>query len=201
MIFHCFIHKMNEVDTNMVKYFIEKRSPLTREICSGEYDCQSAITGGITWSVLDLPLTMGSMNGIEVAKVLVTFGKIDCITGGAPNANKYDVVPMFQEYWLSGTNYYIRWLCKEYLSDDQRREFVNQVVECITSMNQRLERWIHKRRIPSHAMLTCGHQETIKLLLQRDSNLLKEKNSTGKTALYMAAEDGDLESVEILLEL
>ena len=197
MICHCLVqHK--EADANMVKYFIEKGAPLSRQISTLEDDGQDG-TSRLGWRVLDLSLTMCS--GIEVAKVLVEIGRLDPINGSTPRSSQFDVAPMFQEYWHRGTNHYIRWLCNEYLSGDQRRQFVDRVVECITSMNQELQRWIYKRRTPSHAMLTCGHQETIKLLLQRDSDLLSEKNSTGKTALHMAAEDGDLESVKILLEL
>ena len=191
------------VDTNMVEYFIEKGAPLGRQIRTLEYDDQ-ALKATIRWSALDLPLTVSgcSMSGIEVAKVLVKGDKIDCITGGAAGVNTYDVVPMFQEYWHHGTNYYIRWLCNEYVSNDKRRGFVDRVAKFIASMKQQTpKRWEYKRRTPSHAMLTCGHQKTIKLLLRKDSTLLSEKNSTGKTALHMAAEDGDLESVKILLEL
>lgn len=208
MIFHCFVQHLEnaELDTTMVRYLIEKGSPLSREICNFEVDGQN-VRFGLSWSVLDLPLTMKSMNGFEVAKVLVEVGRIDPITGGTPRGETYNVVPMFQEYCFNGTNNYIRWLCKEHLPDDKRSEFVDRVLTSIIAMkrNKRFTTWIYEGRTPSHAILTCRHPETVTLLVQKgtenNEDLLSEKNSTGKTVLHMVAEDGDLESVKILLEL
>ena len=208
MIFHCFVHHFEnaELDTTMVRYLIEEGSPLSREICNLEVDGQN-VRAGLSWSILDLPLTMKNMNGFEVAKVLVEVGYIDPITGGTPRGETYNIVPMFQEYCFNGTNNYIRWLCKEHLPADKRSKFVDRVLRSIVSMkrNEQFTTWIYERKTPSHAILTCWHPETIALLVQKgkeqNEDLLSEKNSTGKTALHMAAEDGDLESVEILLQL
>ena len=207
MMFHCFVQNA-ELDTTMVKYFIEKGSPesLSREIVNLEVDGQN-VRPGFSWSALDLPLTMNSVNGFEIAKVLVEVGQIDPITGGTPRGETYNVVPMFQEYCYSGTNNYIRWLCMEHVDDQQREEFVNRVLNTISSMkkNEGFTTWKYERRTPSHAILTCRHQKTVVLVVERakeqGEDLLGEKNSTGKTALHMAAEDGDLESVQILLQL
>ena len=69
MIYLCLVQN-KDVDTNMVKYFIEKRAPLSRQIYTSEYDGQTH-KATITWSALDLPLTVCDPSGIEVAKVLV----------------------------------------------------------------------------------------------------------------------------------
>lgn len=205
MILHCLVRNV-EVDTTMVDLFIEKGSPLSRTISSIEVDGQDTSTGYI-WSLLDLPLTMTTMNGFEVAKVLVERGKVDPITGGTPTGETFDVVPMFQEYCFAGTNNYICWLCKEHIPNHKRGEFVYQVLKCITSMKKHegFSAWVYERRTPSHAILTSRHQETVALLVQKgkeqDEDVLTETNSTGKTALHMAAENGDLESVKILLQL
>ena len=202
MILHCVLQNV-EVDAAMVQYFIEKDSPLDSEIYTFE------VGGNSTYStsLLDLPLEMTTANGFEVAKVLVESGKVDPITGGSPRGEKFNAVPMFEEYFFNGTNSYIRWLCKEHIPNSKRGEFVNRVLKCITSMKKHefFTTWIYRQRTPSHAILTSQHQETIALLVQKGKeqgeNFLTETNSTGKTALHMAAENGDLESVEILLQL
>lgn len=205
MIFHCLVRNV-EVDTTMVDLFIEKGSPLSRTISSLEVDGQD-IRSGLTWSLLDLPLTMTATNGFEVAKVLVEHSRVDPITGGTPTGEAFNVVPMFQEYCHAGTNIYIRWLCKEHVPNHKRGEFVDRVLKCITSMkkNRDFSTWVYARRTPSHAILMSRHQETVALLVQKgkeqDEDFLTETNSTGKTALHMAAENGDLESVKILLQL
>ena len=205
MIYHCIVQNV-ELDPTMVQYFIAKNSPLDREIWNHEFDGQS-VGGGYAWSVLDLPLTMTTGNGFEIAKVLVEVGKVDPITGGTPRGEKHNVVPMFEEYHFKGTNNYIRWLCKEYIPKHTREEFVNRVLKCITSMkkDEDFTTWEYEQRTPSHAILTSGHEETITLLVQKGKeqgeNFLTETNSIGKTALHIAAENGDLESVQILLKL
>ena len=192
----------------MVKYFIEKgsHSILSREIAT--YEARSKHQSrGILMSLLDLILKMEDSNGFEIAKVLVEVGEIDPITGGAPEGENYSVVPMFQEYCFNGTNNYIRWLCKEHVPDEKRNEFADRVLRSIIAMKRHwgFTHWIYQKRTPSHAILTCGHQGTITLLVQKGKELgedfLSDKTSTGKTALHMAAESGDLESVKILLQM
>jgi len=97
-------------------------------MCNLEVDGEN-VRSGFSWCMLDLPLTMKSINGFEVAKVLVEVGRIDPITGGTPRGETYIVVPMFQEYCFNGTNNYICWLCKEHLPDDKRSTFV---VACVS---------------------------------------------------------------------
>ena len=65
--------------------------------------------------------------------------------------------------------------------------------------------WISQRRSPAHAVLNSGNEEIIKLLVQsgKDDNLdlLAEQSSNGRTALHIAAENGDYISTKALLEL
>ena len=204
MMVHCLVQNV-KVDTSMVQYLIEKNSPLSREI-DLELDGPYARHGS-SWSLLDLSLTMTIENGFEVVKVLVESGKVDPITGGSPGGEAFRIFPIFQEYWFHDTNYYIRWLCKKQMPIQERRKFVYRVLKCITAMrsNVYFTSWIDKQRTPSHAILTSQHWETTALLVQKGKeqgeNFLTETNSTGKTALHMAAESGDLKSVKILLQL
>ena len=205
MIFHCFVQNV-EIDTSMVQCFIEKGSPLSRTITNLEVDGQG-VRVGCSWSLLDLPLTVTAVNGFEVAKVLVEFGKVDPITGSSPSGEAFEIVPMFQEYCFNGSNRYIRWLCKDHIPNHKRKEFVDRVLKCITAMknNPFFTTWIYEQRTPSHAILTSQHQETVALLVQKGKeqgeDFLAETNSIGKTALHMAAENGDEKSVKILLQL
>ena len=205
MMLHCVVQNV-EINTAMIKYLIEKVSPLCRLVSIFEVD-GPRVTPGWEFSLLDLPLMTTTANGFEAAKVLVEFGKVDPITGDSPRGETFNVVPMFQEYWLFGTNNYIRWLFKDHIPNHKREEFVDRVLKCITAMKQhpKFKSWMYKRRTPSHAILTSGHQETVALLVQKGKeegeDFLTETNSIGKTALHMAAENGDLESVEILLQL
>ena len=207
MLFHCLVQNV-KMHTTMVHYFTEKGSPLSRTICNLETDDQNAHPG-FTWSLLDVPLTMAGMNGFECAKMLVETGKVDPITGGAKDGEKFSVVPMFQEYCYIGTNNYVRWLSCEHIPSHKRgvSEFVDRVFKCIIAMkrNRHFTTWVYKRRTPSHAILMSRHQETITLLVQKGKgqqvDFLEERNSVGRTALHEAAENGDLASVEILLQL
>ena len=198
MMLHC--HAQNhplKLDVNMVRLFIEKGTPLNWEI---ENHFKDAVTNVYSWSALDLPLTM---NNIDLAKVLVEEGKIDPITGGCPRGEEFNVIPMFQEYCFHGTNEFISWVCNDHLPQHKRNEFTDRVLSCIESMKSHkyFKVWVFQRRTPAHAMLTCGHRETIELMVHKNKALLVDKNSTGKTALHMAAEEGDVCSVEVLLDL
>ena len=205
MLFHCFVQEV-DLHITMVQYFIKKRSPLSRTIYNYEVSGED-ITPAFKWSLLDLPLTMPGRNGLEVAKMLVELGKVDPITGGTPDGESFAVVPMFQEYCYIGTNNYIYWLFNEHIPSHERVEFVDRVLMCITSMknHRQFTIWTYEQRTPSHGILTSRHQEAIALLVekgkQQGEEFLKETNSTGKTALHMAAKDGDLESVKFLLQL
>ena len=63
------------------------------------------------------------------------------------------------------------------------------------------------RRSPTHALFTTHHEATIKRLVEcgidefDGLDLLDERNCTGKTALHVAAENNDVESVHLLLQL
>ena len=198
MMLHC--HAQNhqlKLDVKMVHLFIDKGTPLNKIIKNVFEDVESE---SYSWSALDLLLTM---NNIDLAKVLVEEGKIDPITGGCPRGEKFNVVPMFQEYCFHGTNEFISWVCNDHLPQHMRNEFTDRVLSCIESMksHKHFEKWVFQRRTPAHAMLTCGHRETIELMVDKNRALLIDENSTGKTALHVAAEEGDIHSMKVLLDL
>ena len=51
----------------------------------------------------------------------------------------------------------------------------------------------------THAILLSGHEETISCLLNKKPELLNECDPFKRTALHIAADEGDLQSVKILL--
>ena len=205
MMLHCLIqHLYDELDVDMLRYFIKNGAALRGQISAGHGDVGGT---GVSYGLLDLPL---SINRVDCAIVLVEAG-VDRIDGGCPGGEKFDVVPMFQEYCSHGTNKFIRWMFNEYLlhhPEIDHSEFAHQLIRSIINMNARNESegwWSSQRRSPAHAVLTSGNQEMIKLLVEigKDEglDLLTEKSATGSTALHIAAQNDDDESAHILLQL
>ena len=203
MMVHCLIqHQYGKLDGNMLEYFITKGALLNGEICT-IHPCDDS---GFAYGLLDLPL---KMNRVDCAKMLVRKG-VDPISGGSPRGEEFDVVPLFQEYFDHGTNNFIQWVFNDYLCDLQYpkydlNEFANRITKSICNMNSKNSRWLSQRRSPAHSVLTSGNEEIIKLLVQsgeeQNLDLLAEQSSNGRTALHIAAENGDYISTKALLEL
>ena len=162
----------------------------------------------MNYVMLDLPL---SIKRVDCAKVLVEAG-VDLLSGGCPSDAKvkgemFDVVPMFQEYLDHGTNEFIRWAFNEYIPQHPEVD-LKQIIHSLINMKEKDKKscfWQSVQRTPAHAILTSHHEETIKQLVQcgkeNGLDLLAERSCTGKTALHVAAEENDVESVQILLQL
>ena len=206
MMVHCLIqNKCDQLSVTMLEYFIQKGAELSGNIATRHFGLAHNDTGGVKYGVLDLPL---SMQRVDCAKVLVEKG-VHVLTGGCPKGETFIVVPMFQEYRDHGTNEFIRWAFNEYLPQHPEID-LNHIIQSIINMKVRDEisrLWQSVRRSPAHAILTSHHEETIKRLVECAKNdfegldLLDERSCTGKTALHVAAENGDMESVNILLRL
>ena len=206
MMLHCLIqHECDKLSITMLEYFIQKGSELSGKIATRHFGLYCNDCGGVSYGMLDLPL---SMQRIDCAKVLVKAG-VDLINGGSPRGVEFDVVPMFQEYRDYGTNEFIHWAFNEYIPQHPEID-LKQIIQCIINMKKNDEQsclWQSVRRSPVHAVLTSRHEETIKRLVECSIdefdglNLLAERSCTGKTALYVAAEDNDVESIHILLQL
>lgn len=202
MMVHCLIqHQYGELDDTMLEYFITKGAVLAGEICTTHCDGSK-----FAYGLLDVPL---EMNRVDCAKMLVGKG-VDPISGGSPRGEEFDVVPLFQEYFDHGTNKFIKWVFSDYLRDLQHskcdlREVANRIIKSIHYMNAHNRRWLSQRRSPAHAVLTSSNEEMIKLLVQsgkeENLDLLAEQSSNGRTALHIAAENGDDTSAKVLLQL
>ena len=202
---HCLIQGDYEMlSIEMLEYFIQKGAELNGEIAIRHVGLDHSDSGGFPYGMLDLPL---SMKRIDCGKLLVEKG-VDLISGGSPEGEELYVVPMFQEYRDYGTNEFIRWAFKEYLPQHPEID-LKRIIQSIINMKEQDENscfWQSVQRTPAHAILTSHHEETIKCLIQcaKDDfglDLLAEQSCTGKTALHIAAENGDVESVHVLLQL
>ena len=107
------------------------------------------------------------------------------------------------EYLHFGTNEFFSWLFQEHLLIDKIAKFVEQLLpelpnilseECIQMFNDYYKH-------PAHALLTCRNEEVIKTVLEDDIALLSVKDPNGKTALQIAAGQGDVLSIKLLLKM
>ena len=200
LMLHCLVQDCDKLSDTMLNYFKKKGAKL-----DGKIVVHHGRDTKITYGMLDLPL---SMKRIDCAKTLVETG-VDLISGGSADCEKLAIVPMFQEYRDYGTNEFIRWAFNEYIPNHPEIDLIdNRIIKCIKHMKE-IDRssgwWPSVQRAPAHAVLTSHHEEMIKQLVQcgkeNGLDLLDERSCTGKTALHVAAENNDVESVHILLQL
>ena len=206
MMLHCLIqHDCDKLSVTMLESFIQKGAELSGKIATRHFGLYRNDCGGVSYGMLDLPL---SMQRIDCAKVVVKAG-VDLINGGSPGGVEFAVVPMFQEYRDHGTNEFIRWAFNEYNRNLPEID-LKRILQSIINMKVKDEKsclWQSVRRSPAHAILTSHHEATIKRLVEcgidefDGLDLLDERSCTGKTALHVAAENNDVESVHILLQL
>ena len=206
MMLHCLIQdKCDQLSVTMLKYFIQKGANLSGKIATRHVSLDRSDSKGVNYGMLDLPL---SMKRIDCAKVLVQAG-VDLINGGCPEGQWFGVVPMFEEYCDHGTNEFIRWAFRRYIPDHPEID-PKRIIQSIINMKEKDNvslYWQSVQRTPAHAILTSHHEDTIKRLVQCAKeyfdglDLLEERSCTGKTALHIAAENGDVESVHILVQL
>ena len=200
---HCLIQDdCDKLSITILEHFILKGANLCEERAIRHFSLDNS-RSGFYYSMLNLPL---SMKRIDCAKVLVEAG-VDLINGGSPAGKELDVVPMFQEYHDDGTNEFIRWAFNEYIPKHPEID-LKRIIHSIINMKEKDKKscfWQSVQRSPAHAVLTSHHEETIKRLIKCGNDdgldLLADQSCTGKTALHVAAENNDVESVCLLLQL
>lgn len=206
LMLHCLIQEdYTQLSITILKYFIQNGAKLIGKIFIQHVGLDHSDAGGFFYSMLDLPL---AMNRIDCAKVLLESG-VDLISGGCPGGEKFPVVPMFLEYREYGTNEFIHWAFNEYIpSHPESRELTQQIIQSVSTMKEKDKKfnfWPSVLRTPAHAILTSRHKTAVEHLVQYGKqnylDLLEEQDCTGKTALHIAAENGDVESTQILLQL
>lgn len=107
------------------------------------------------------------------------------------------------EYLHFGTNEYFTWLFQQHLVMSEIAKFINQLLPkkndilseyCVEMFNDYYKH-------PIHAILTCGNEDVIRYFLAGDMTLLTKTDPNGRTALQIAAGQGDVVSVKLLLKV
>ena len=204
MMFHCFNQKeYGKLSITILDYFIKRGANLGGKISTHHFDHDGSDSGGVNYGILHLPL---EMQRIDCAKTLVEAG-VEPINGGTCIGEEFEVVQMFEEYRLNGTNEFFCWVFNEYIPNHPEVD-LKRIIQSLINMKKKDENscfWQFEQRAPAHAILTSHHEETIKCLIQcgkeNGLDLLAERSCTAKTALHVAAENNDVKSVHILLRL
>ena len=180
---YCVIQeKQDQLDINIVQFFIDKGAVLSRVLTAGTYIDSTALEFAI------------NLHRLDVAKMLVEAG-VDPILGGDP-----EVSPIFIEYAYFGSHKFIKWLLGEHLAH-KIPAFINGLLdEKVFSNHETYKFAFNLGRNVAHAFLLSGQEEAIHCLLDKKPDLLMSSDPFNKSALHLAAEKGDCDSVRILLE-
>ena len=112
------------------------------------------------------------------------------------------------EYLHFGTNNFFSWLFQEHLLTDEITTFIQQLLHAESNVlsEESIMMFNDFYKHPAHALLTCGNEDVIRMLLDcfsgdSEMDLLSIKDPNGKTALQIAASQGDVASVKVLLKV
>ena len=176
-----------KIDASIVELFIKKGAVLSRVFTSPldtmKYGCSNS-------TALELSI---SLQRFDIIEVLIKKGT-DPILGGDGIAS-----PLLHEYILFGTHNFVQWLFSNHLEESRIEGFIDRVLETRVLFRDMENDGSLESKSPTHALLLCGHKKAINYLLQRKPELLHERDSFKRTALHIAAAEGDLESVKFLL--
>lgn len=107
------------------------------------------------------------------------------------------------EYLHFGTNEFFSWLFQEHLLADDTAKFSKQLLPELPNIfsEECIQLFSEYYKHPAHALLTCGNEEVVEMVLNDDISLLSVQDPSGKTALQIAAGQGDVVSVKLLLKM
>jgi hypothetical protein len=187
------------ITQDLTKHAERKSEVLDIEIVSYMYINEISQKIEMEWcSMIELAIDIQRM---DIAKVLVRGGMNAIYIGMDPNEVS-GVVQLFNEYYGFGTNCYISWLLHEHLSYNEVPEFIDKVMKVNIFNGSAMDMFYAVGRHPAHALLTCGHEEMSKKFLETHGHeYLTVSDGTGKTALQISAERGDLVSVKVIFSL
>ena len=152
-----------------------------------------------------MPLELAILNRkLEVAKILVAKGANPIAFPVGRNGIR-GVIPLMEEYHTFGTNEYMKWLFHDHLHPSNVDHYIQEVLEMDIFNQVALAMFCQARRHAAHSLLTCGHEKLAKALIEHPrhggSELLTERDPAEFTALQIAANNGDLESVKVIMKL
>ena len=182
-----------KINIDIVELFINSGAHLNRIITAGlSFNC----------SILTLAI---SFHLFDIAKLVIK-NRLDPIWGGDG-----EICPVFLEYYLFGTHNLLKWLLEEHYSDNFK-DFVHRLLdEGVFYKAEQTHSFQVYGKNAVNAFLFCGHQDAIKHLLEENRRLhqadpkryrdiLKETDANMKTALHLAAEQGEVSLVKVLIE-
>ena len=183
MLAYCLIQqKPDQLDISIAQYFIEKGAVLSRVLNAGNYEHSTALEFAI------------NLRRFDLAQKLVEAG-VDPILGGDPRMG-----PIFVEYVYFGSHNFIKWLLGEHLTQHIPAFIDHLLKEKVFSNREGSLYALRLGRNIAHAFLLSGHKDAVHCLLDKKPDLMKECDLFKKSALHLAAENGDCNSVRILLE-
>ena len=187
------------ITQDLTKQADKKSEVLNIEIVSYMYINEGSHTISMEWcSMIELAIDIQRM---DIAKVLVKGGTNAIYIGRNPNEVS-GVVQLFNEYYGFGTNDYISWLLHEHLSYNEVPKFIDEVMKVNIFNEGAMAMFGDVGRHPAHALLTCSHEiMSRKFLETHGDKYLTATDATGKTALQISAERGDLGSVKVIFSL
>ena len=172
------------IDAEIVSFFIKNNVVLSRVIRASKYSNSSALELAIVFKCID------------VAEILTEEGNVDPLLCGDEI-----VSPVLWEYALFGTINFLKLILNNYRNKTQLtgKRVLDTKILFGPKLDRKFKRVYGKNTV--HAFLLSAHQEIITELLGARPDLLEVKDPFGRSALHLAAEEGDLESVKILLSL
>ena len=176
--------KEKELDAKAVEFFIKSGANLGRVLTHRSYSNST---------ILDMAI---SFHRLDIAQMLVDRGA-DPILGGDGI-----VSPVFTEYAQFGTNKFVQWLLKKYQSQGKIQAFIDRFLGSNVLHRKKMRHTITTvfGRNPAHTFLLSGNEEAITYLVDKNRDILKECDLFKRTALHLAARDGNATSVKILLD-
>ena len=176
--------KEKELDVKAVAVFIESKANLGCVLTCGGYNNTTALEMAISFQCID------------IAKMLVKKGADPILCGDGI------ISPVFFEYGYLGTSVFIQWLLEEYQSQGEIPAFIDRFLSSNVLYREEMRHTITTvfGRNPAHTFLLSGNEEAITYLVEKNRDILKECDLFGRTALHLAARDGDVTSVKILLD-
>lgn len=187
------------ITQDLTKQADKQSEVLNIEIVSYMYINEGSQTINMEWcSMIELAIDIQRM---DIAKVLVK-GGTNAIYIGMDPSKVSGVVQLFNEYYGFGTNSYISWLLHEHLSYSEVPKFIDEVMKVNIFNDGAMAMFDDVGRHPAHALLTCGHEIMSRKFLETHGyENLTVSDATGKTALQISAERGDLGSVKVIFRL
>lgn len=173
-----------QVSFNIVKFLIAGQQEILSRV----------LTAGTSENTTALELSL-DLRRFDIARMLVEVG-MDPIYGGDP-----EIRPIFLEYTQFGSNEFLRWLLEEHLTSEGIPAFVDRLLSGNIFLRSEDNHYAFEvlGRSFAHAFLLSGSEDAITCLVNKEPDLLKACDPFGKSALHLAAEKGDSESVRVLL--